>query len=94
MTNKILSASEWLRKNRDAGCPLHGFYISKSLVKYSGYCRVCNRYWRYVCHSDMTKMPYFWHYMNPETQTTDGKEYFKGYHNGKSANKRNKTTRP
>lgn len=77
---RILSASEWLKKHRNEGCPLHGFHISRSLVTYSGYCRYCNRFWRYICYNEMAAMPYNWFYFDPETRKRDGDEYFRGYH--------------
>jgi hypothetical protein len=89
---RIPSASEWLRKHRNKGCPQHGFHIAKSLVRYSGYCRHCDRFWRYFCHNDMATMPYFWYYYDPETQVAIGRA-FSGRHNGKSRNSKNKAHR-
>lgn len=88
---KELSASEWLKKHRNESCPLHGYHIARSLVRYSGYCRHCNQFWRYICYNQTKQMPYIWYYFDPETRLAIGK-VFKGQH-GKRTHHQNKTSR-
>lgn len=87
--DKELSASDWLRKNRNEGCPLHGFHIPDSLVRYSGYCRHCNQFWRFRRWIEHKNIPYWWHYFNPETKEVVGK-VFHGSKRGKRAYSKNK----
>lgn len=72
-----MSSREYLTKFRNNGCPLHGFHISNSLVKYSGYCNRCNQFWRFHRAHEMKRMPYWWYYFDPETKKLIGK-VFKG----------------
>lgn len=62
----IVSRSDWLKKYRGDKCPKHGFYIDKSLVKYTGYCKVCDKFWRFIRYIEMKKMPYYWFYFVPK----------------------------
>lgn len=90
MEPEKLSASEWLKRKRNEGCPLHGFHIPDSLVKYSGYCRHCNRFWRFTRIIEKKDIPYWWFYFDPETQTRIG-EVYSGRKGGKRTSHKNQT---
>lgn len=90
---RIPSATEWLKQKRNAGCPQHGFHLADSLVKYSGYCHHCDRFWVFRRRIEEKDIPYVWYYCDPETQKIIGKVYSGRQNSGKSTNKRNKGTR-
>lgn len=91
--SELLSAREWLKKKRNEGCPQHGFHLANSLVKYSGYCKVCDRFWRFHRWIEKRNIPYWWYYFDPDTQKMIGKVYRGDINSGKQRNSRNKTTR-
>ena len=92
MKERLLSANEWLKRNRNWGCPQHGFHIANSLVKYSGYCKHCDRFWKFVRHIEMKGIPYYWYYFNPETRQVIG-EIFSGKQNGRGKDLQNRKSR-
>ncbi len=88
---QVLSASEWLKKYRNDGCPQHGYHLADSLVKTTGYCSKCNQFWRFVRRIEMKDIPYHWYYFDIETNRPIGKVYSGRKQHGKQGSDRNKT---
>ncbi len=53
---------------RNNGCPNHGYHIQDSLVKYTGYCSYCKKFWRFRRAIEVPSTPYFWYYFEPKVK--------------------------
>lgn len=62
----ILTTKEYLMRYRNCRCPEHGYGIANSLVKYSGYCSICNQFWKFIRYIEMKDIPYYWWYFDPD----------------------------